>query len=287
MVVTGAGRGLGRAYALALAGEGAAVVINDVDEATAEGVAQEIREGGGKAASSAGSVADFAYAEQLIGKCVSEFGRIDVLVNNAGIVRDRTLMKMSEEEFDLVYQVHAKGSFACAKFAAVQMREQGGGLIISVSSTSGLCGNIGQTNYAAAKAGILGMTRTWAQELSRYNIRANALIPTAITDMVKTIPGMENLDPYNLSDEMRDRYLGPAEDVAAAVVFLASDAASDLNGQVVALGGNRLAIWSHPMEVQYELRKGGWDAAAVEAAFAGAFKGKQQPVGLWTGQAQA
>src|SRR5439155_8256449 len=105
---------------------------------------------------------------------------------------------------------------------------------------------------------------TWAQERARYNIRANALIPTAITDMVKTIPGMENLDPYNLSDDLRDRYLGPAEDVAAAVVFLASDAASELNGQVVALGGNRLAIWSHPLEVQYEVRKGGWDVGAVE-----------------------
>ena len=286
-MVTGAGRGLGRAYALALAAAGAAVVVNDVDESTAQGVVQEIESAGGRAAASAGSVASFEYAEQLVQKCVQEFGRIDILVNNAGIVRDRTLMKMSEEEFDAVYQVHAKGTFACSRFAAQQMREQGGGVIINVSSTSGLCGNIGQTNYACAKAGILGMTRTWAQELGRYGIRANALVPTAVTEMVKSIPGMENLDPDNVPEDLRNRYLGPPEDVAAAVVFLASDAAASLNGQVVALGGNRLAIWSHPMEVHYELKSGGWDPDAVEAAFAGPFKDRLQPVGLWTGQAQA
>jgi 3-oxoacyl-[acyl-carrier protein] reductase len=288
VVVTGSGRGLGRAYALALAGEGAAVVINDVDEQNAGSVVEEIRSSGGRAAASIGSVGSFEYAEQLVSTCVQEFGKIDVLVNNAGIVRDRTLLKMSEEEFDAVYQVHARGTFACTRFAAAQMREQGGGVIINVSSTTGLCGNIGQTNYAAAKAGILGMTRTWAQELGRYNIRTNAVVPTAVTDMVKTIPGMESLDPDNIPEDLRNRYLGPPEDVAAAVVFLASDAAADLNGQIVALGGNRLAIWSHPMEVHHELRSGGWDAAAVEEAFGtGGFKGKQQPVGLWTGQAQA
>jgi NAD(P)-dependent dehydrogenase (short-subunit alcohol dehydrogenase family) len=286
-VVTGAGRGLGRAYALALAAEGASVVINDVDESNASSVVGEIEGSGGKAAASIGSVASFEYCEQLVQTCVDKFGKIDILVNNAGIVRDRTLIKMSEEEFDAVYAVHAKGTFACSRAAAAHFREQGGGVIVNITSTSGLCGNIGQTNYSAAKAGILGMTRTWAQELARYNIRVNALAPTAVTEMVKSIPGMENLDPENVPDDLRDRYLGPAEDVAAAVVFLASDASADLNGQILALGGNRLAIWSHPMEVHHELRSGGWDADAVEEAFQGPFKGKQQPVGLWTGQAQA
>ena len=285
-MVTGAGRGLGRAYALALAAEGAAVVVNDVDQGTAQAVVGEIEQVGGRGLASAGSVADFAYAETMVGACVDGFGKIDVLVNNAGIVRDRTLIKMSEEEFDAVYGVHAKGTFACSRAAAAHFREQGGGCIVNITSTSGLCGNVGQTNYACAKAGILGMTRTWAVELARYNVRVNALAPTAITDMVKTIPGMENLDPYNLSEDLRNRYMGPPEEVAAAVVFLASDAAAGLNGQILALGGNRLAIWSHPMEVHYELRPGGWDAGAVEAAFADGFAGKQQPVGLWTGQAQ-
>ncbi len=285
-MVTGAGRGLGRAYALALAAEGASLVINDVDEGNATTVAGEIEQAGGKAAASIGSVASFDYCRQLIQTCVDRFGKIDILVNNAGIVRDRTLIKMSEEEFDAVYAVHAKGTFACSQAAASHFREQGGGVIVNITSTSGLCGNIGQTNYACAKAGILGMTRTWAQELARYNVRVNALAPTAVTEMVKSIPGMEGLDPDNVPEELRNRYLGPAEDVAAAVVFLASDVASDLNGQVLALGGNRLAIWSHPMEVHYELRSGGWDAGAVEQAFQGPFKGKLQPVGLWTGQAQ-
>jgi NAD(P)-dependent dehydrogenase (short-subunit alcohol dehydrogenase family) len=285
-VVTGAGRGLGRAYALALAHEGAAVLINDVDEGNAGAVVQEIEQAGGKAAGSIGSVASFEYCEQLIQTCVDRFGKIDVLVNNAGIVRDRTLMKMSEEEFDSVYAVHAKGTFACSRAAAAHFREQGGGVIINITSTSGLCGNIGQTNYSAAKAGILGMTRTWAQELARYNVRVNALAPTAVTEMVKTIPGMENLDPENVPSELRDRYLGPAEDVAPAVVFLASDASAGLNGQILALGGNRLAIWSHPMEVHHELRPGGWDVAGVEEAFQSAFRDKLQPVGLWTGQAK-
>ena len=286
-VVTGAGRGLGRGYALALAAEGAAVVVNDVDEGGAQAVVDEIEQAGGRAVAKAGSVAEFAFGEQLIQACVDAFGKIDVLVNNAGIVRDRTLIKMSEEEFDAVYAVHAKGTFACSRAAAAHFREQGGGCIINVSSTSGLCGNVGQTNYACAKAGILGMTRTWAQELARYNVRVNAVVPTAVTEMVKSIPGMENLDPDNVPEDLRNRYLGPAEDVAAAVVFLASDASAGLNGQIVALGGNRLAIWSHPMEVHHELRSGGWDAAAVEEAFlSGPFQGKSQPVGLWTGQAQ-
>ena len=286
-VVTGAGRGLGRAYALALAHEGAAVVVNDVDEAGAQAVVGEIEDSGGRAVSSAGSVADFAFAEKLIQDCVDAFGKIDILVNNAGIVRDRTLIKMSEEEFDAVYAVHAKGTFACSRAAAARFREQGGGCIVNITSTTGLCGNVGQTNYACAKAGILGMTRTWAQELGRYNVRVNVVAPTAVTEMVKSIPGMENLDPDNVPEDLRNRYLGSAEDVAAAVVFLASDAAANLNGQIVALGGNRLALWSHPMEVHHELRSGGWDAAAVEEAFAsGPFKDMQQPVGLWTGQAK-
>ncbi|HEX6487825.1 MAG TPA: SDR family oxidoreductase [Candidatus Dormibacteraeota bacterium] len=285
-MVTGAGRGLGRAYALALAAEGASVVINDVDEQNAAGVVKEIESNGGKAKASTGSVDSAEYCASLIQTCVEAFGKIDILVNNAGIVRDRTLIKMSDEEFDAVYAVHAKGTFACSRAAAAQFREQGGGVIVNITSTSGLCGNIGQTNYAAAKAAILGMTRTWAQELARYNVRINALAPTAVTEMVKSIPGMENLDPENVPQELRDRYMGPPEDVAAAVVFLASDASAGLNGQILALGGNRLAIWSHPMEVHYELKSGGWSAGDIEAAFEGPFKGQLQPVGLWTGQAQ-
>jgi 3-oxoacyl-[acyl-carrier protein] reductase len=240
-VVTGAGRGLGRSYALALAAEGAAVVVNDVDEGNAAAVVTEIEGTGGRATASAGSVADFAYGERLIQSCVDAFGKIDILVNNAGIVRDRTLIKMSEEEFDLVYAVHAKGTFACSRAAAAHFREQGGGCIVNITSTSGLCGNIGQTNYAAAKAAILGMTRTWAQELARYNVRVNALAPTAVTEMVKSIPGMESLDPDNVPEDLRNRYLGPPDDVAAAVVFLASDESAFITGHTLRVDGGLLS----------------------------------------------
>src|SRR5579871_1198773 len=215
-VVTGAGRGIGREFALCLAREGASVVVNDIgvtlrgettDEDPATEVCKEIEAAGGRAVPAHDSVSDYAAAGRIVNTAVDAFGKIDVLVNNAGIVRDRTLIKMSEEEFDAVYAVHAKGTFACSRAAAAHFREQGGGCIVNITSTSGLCGNVGQTNYAAAKAGILGMTRTWAQELSRYSVRVNALAPTAITEMVKTIPGMENLDPNNVPEDLRNRYL--------------------------------------------------------------------------------
>ncbi len=285
-VVTGAGRGLGRGYALALAAEGAAVVVNDISPENARAVVDEIAAAGGRAAVNTDSVGDWEGARSLIEFGVRDFGRLDVLVNNAGILRDKTLIKMEEADFDAVVTVHLKGTFATAHFAAPHFREQGSGSIVNITSTSGLCGNIGQTNYSAAKAGILGMTRTWAQELSRYGVRTNAVVPTALTEMVRTIPGMGDLDPENLPDEMRDRYLGRPEEVAPLVVFLASDAAAGVNGQVFALGGNRLALWSHPQEVEVSLRPGGWDTAAVEAAFTDTFADLMQPVGLWSGQAR-
>jgi NAD(P)-dependent dehydrogenase (short-subunit alcohol dehydrogenase family) len=280
-VVTGAGRGLGRSYAKALAAEGAAVVVNDVNREGAESVVAEIEAAGGRALASSDSVDRWQGAQAIIDSCVDGFGRIDILVNNAGILRDRTLIKMEEEDFDAVIGVHLKGTFACSHFAAQRFREQGWGCIINITSTSGLCGNVGQTNYSAAKAGILGMTRTWAQELERYNVRVNAMAPTAVTEMVRSIPGMQDLDPDNLPDELRDRYMGGPDEAAPVVVFLASDAAVGINGQVWALGGNRLALWSHPREVHFEIRKGGWDVDAVEETYRDSFAGRLQPVGLW------
>jgi NAD(P)-dependent dehydrogenase (short-subunit alcohol dehydrogenase family) len=284
-VVTGAGRGLGRAYARALAAEGAAVVVNDVNEEGAANVAHEIQAAGGRAHANSDSVDAWDGARGIVQACVDTFGQIDVLVNNAGILRDRTLIKMDESDFDAVIGVHLKGTFACSHFAAQRFREQGSGCIINITSTSGLCGNVGQTNYAAAKAGILGMTRTWAMELARYNVRVNALAPTAVTEMVLSIPGMQDLDPGHLPDELRERYMGAPEEAAPVVVFLASDTAARVNGQVWALGGDRLALWSHPREVHHELKRGGWDVAAVEEAFRSTFSSMLQPVGLWPTEA--
>ena len=187
VVITGSSRGLGRATAVEMAKAGARVVVNGTDpEALAETVAL-VREAGGEVASVVGSVADASVCATLIQTCVTHYGGIDVLVNNAGQVRDRTLFKMSEEDFDAVIAVHLRGAWACGKYAAIAMREQGGGQIINIISSSGLAGGFGQSNYAAAKAGLLGLQRTWVLELTRYGIRCNAFWPIAATEMTQVV----------------------------------------------------------------------------------------------------
>lgn len=280
IVVTGAGRGLGRAYAISLAAEGAAVLVNDVSRENAAEVVESIQAAGGQAELDLAPIGSVASADQVVAACVRTFGKIDVIVNNAGILRDRTLLKMEEADFDDVIRVHLRGTWACAQAAARRFREQGGGgSIINITSTTGLRGNVGQTSYAAAKAGIIGMTATWAMELERHRIRVNVIVPTAITDMVRSIPGMESVDENALPDELRDRYLGRADEVAPLVVFLASDAAAGVNGQILALGGNRLALWAHHKEVAHELRRGGFDVDAVEEVLGGSFAGLMESVG--------
>lgn len=161
-VVTGAGRGLGLAYARALAAHGASVVVNDVDEAMAEQAVKSITEAGGTAVAEAVAVGTAEAADRLMARAVAEFGRLDVLVTNAGILRDKVLWKMTDDDFDAVVSTHLKGTFTCARAAAVRMREQGeGGTLILVGSPAGQRGNFGQTNYSAAKAGIVAMARTW------------------------------------------------------------------------------------------------------------------------------
>src|SRR5687768_18519699 len=175
-IVTGAGRGLGRAYAEALARNGAQVVVNDVDE-SAEEVAASI---GGRAVIA--PVGSTETAERLVATAVEAFGQLDVMVTNAGILRDRVLWKMSDDDFDAVVNVHLRGTFTCGRAAAVHMRERGeGGRLILVSSPAGQRGNFGQTNYAAAKAGIVAMARTWAMELARADVTVNAVVPNAAT----------------------------------------------------------------------------------------------------------
>src|SRR5581483_10720392 len=186
-VVTGAGRGIGRDIARCLASEGAAVVVNDVGvslsgesgsgEDPATSVCKEIEEAGGRAVANHGSVSDFAAAGRIIDQAVTELGRLDILVNNAGIVRDRTLVKMEEADYDAVVAVHQKGTFNTTRHAAPVMREAGYGRIVNITSSAGLRGNFGQTNYGAAKAAIMGMTFVWALELGRYGITVNAVAP--------------------------------------------------------------------------------------------------------------
>ncbi|MEV1167875.1 SDR family NAD(P)-dependent oxidoreductase [Nonomuraea sp. NPDC049784] len=274
-VVTGAGRGLGRAYAEALGAAGAAVVVNDVDAAAATEVAEAVVAAGGKAVVEAGAVGSAQVAQQLVEAAVKEFGRLDVMVTNAGILRDRVLWKMSDEDFDAVVEVHLRGTFTGARAAAVRMREQGeGGRLILISSPAGQRGNFGQTNYAAAKAGIVAMARTWAMELARANITVNAVVPVAATEMTKTIPAfapiLEEAERTGgpLPDWLRrDEGLGTVEDVAGLIVYLASDASVGVTGQAIGIGGDKLALWSHPKEQAVAYADGGWSADAIAASW--------------------
>ena len=269
-VVTGSGRGIGRAYAEALAGAGAAVVINDVDADVAQQTVDDITASGGRAVAEVVAVGSTEAAERLVNRAVEAFGRLDVMCTNAGILRDRTLWKMSDDDFDAVIETHLRGTFTCARAAAIRMREQGeGGSIVLVSSIAGQRGNFGQTNYAAAKAGIAAYARTWAMELAKSNITVNAIVPNAITRMIASIPGMgplveqaERGEP--LPDMIRKGMgMGLPTDVAPLLVFLASDAARDVTGQCVGLGGDKLSLWSHPQEIRMAYRDGGWTADAI------------------------
>ena len=239
-IVTGAGGGLGRAYARLFAKEGAKVLVNDVGGArdgtgAAEGahqadtVAHEIREAGGAAQANRDSVATAAGAAAIVKAAKDAFGRVDVLVNNAGILRDKTLLKMTEEDFDAVIAVHLKGTFLVGQAFARELVAQGeGGKIINTSSVSGMLGNFGQSNYAAAKAGIYGLTRTMSIELQKHKITVNAIAPIAKTRMTADLPlfaGKESLTP---------------EHVAPAALFLASALSGDKTGYVLAVAGARM-----------------------------------------------
>jgi NAD(P)-dependent dehydrogenase (short-subunit alcohol dehydrogenase family) len=286
-VVTGSGRGLGLAYATALAGAGAAVVVNDLDAEVAERAAKTITEAGGRAVAEAVAVGSSEAADRLVARAVSEFGRLDVMVTNAGILRDRVLWKMTDEDFDAVIGTHLRGTFTCARAAAVRMREQGdGGTLVMVGSPAGQRGNFGQTNYAAAKAGIAAMVRTWSMELARAGITVNAIVPVAATAMTETIPAfapyVERLrEGEPLPDFLRKgEGFGTPEDCAALLPFLASDAARDVTGQCIGIGGDRLTLWSHPQEVAVAYAEGGWTPQTLAAGWHGSVGREPQSAGI-------
>jgi NAD(P)-dependent dehydrogenase (short-subunit alcohol dehydrogenase family) len=285
-VVTGAGRSLGKAYAIALAAAGAAVVVNDVDAASADETAEAIVAAGGRAVSSVGPVGPSATADQLVAAAVDAFGRLDALVANAGVLRDRVLWKMSDDDFDAVVATHLRGTFTCGRAAASFLREQGeGGRLILIGSPAGQFGSFGQTNYAAVKAGLVAMARTWSLELARDRITANTVIPTALSPMTATIP--QYAEPYQrflagepIPHELRhDRALGSPEDVAPLVVWLASAASQDVTGQAIGIGGDRLTLYSHPAVLDVEYSEGGWSADGIGAAWRSRFAPQAQPSG--------
>ncbi|MGN9780957.1 SDR family NAD(P)-dependent oxidoreductase [Nonomuraea sp. ZG12] len=287
-VVTGSGRGLGLAYAKALAASGAAVVVNDVDPAAAEAAVKEIVAAGGSAVAEVAAVGDTEAAERLVDRAVSEFGRLDVMCTNAGILRDRVLWKMSDDDFDDVVRVHLRGTFTCVRAAVRHMRErEGGGRVIVAGSPAGQRGNFGQTNYAAAKAGIAAMVRTWAMECAKAGVTVNAVIPNAATEMTKSIPAfapyIEALekDGVPLPDSLRKGIgFGTAEDVAGLVVYLASDASAQVTGQCVGIGGDRLSLWSHPQEISVAYRDGGWPAADIARVWATSVGARPETYGI-------
>jgi NAD(P)-dependent dehydrogenase (short-subunit alcohol dehydrogenase family) len=241
-IVTGSGGGIGRCHALALAKEGAKVVVNDVGgdrsgtggaKAMADKVVDEIKAAGGEAAANYDSVATMAGGKAIVQTALDAFGKIDILVNNAGILRDKSLLKMDENMWDGVIAVHLKGTFACTQPAAAWMKENGqGGRIINTSSTSGLLGNFGQSNYGAAKAGIAGFTRVCAIELAKYGITVNALVPVAKTRMT------EDLAPFA---QLGEGELDPAH-ISPMLVFLASDLGKDINGKFFLIQGPRISM---------------------------------------------
>lgn len=273
-IVTGAGRSLGRSYALALAAAGAAVVVNDVDGESAAQTVADIASAGGRATAVVAPVGTSETADALVEAARAEFGRLDVLVANAGVLRDRVLWKMGDDDFDAVFATHLRGSFTCGRAAAVAMREQGdGGRIILVGSPAGQFGSFGQTNYSAAKAGLVAMARTWALELARAGITANAIVPTALSPMTATIPAYTQVYEDYLAGAgipavyRRDHALGTPDDVAPLVVWLASDASADVTGQAIGIGGDRLTLYSHPAVLSTIDHDGGWSAEGIDAAW--------------------
>jgi NAD(P)-dependent dehydrogenase (short-subunit alcohol dehydrogenase family) len=281
-VVTGSGRGLGRSYACALAAAGAAVVVNDLDGDVAEETVRAITDAGGAAVSVVGAVGTAQVAESLVGRAVEEFGRLDVMVTNAGALRDKTLRNTTDDDFDLVVGSHLRGTFTCGRAAAARFREQGdGGRLILVGSPAGQRASFGQTAYSASKGAIVAMMRTWAVEHAKAGVTVNAIVPTALTRMVATIPGLgELVDAVDrgepVPEHVRRRGLGSPDDVAPIIVYLASAASAAVTGQAIAAGGDRIALWTHPTEVSEQLRSGGWTPEAVAEAFAGPLAGQLQ-----------
>jgi 3-oxoacyl-[acyl-carrier protein] reductase len=256
-IVTGAGRGIGRGEALLLAEEGAAVVVNDFGGATdgtgastspADEVVEEIKKQGGRAVANYDDISTMKAGENLVKQALDSFGRLDILVNNAGILRDRMVFNMSEEEWDLVVDIHMKGHFSTIKAAGIIFRQQRSGRIVNTGSSSGL-GNMGQANYAAAKEGIVGLTRTVARDLGRYGVTCNAIRPGAATRLTLS-PEMAEAARRAAAAGIQRGTGGlpamPPEAVAPLVVYLCTDEAANINGRDFAVMGRQVGLYTIP-----------------------------------------
>lgn len=267
VVVTGAGRGIGAAIAKLMAQEGAKVVVNDIgvsltgeggDQTPAQQVVEEIRKAGGEAVASYDSVAEFASAAKIIQCAIDNFGRIDCVVNNAGILRDVIFHKMTEDDWDSVLKVMLKGAFNMCRHAADHFRTQEGGSFVHMTSTSGLIGAMGQVNYGAAKLGMVGLSKNIAVDMQRFNVRSNCIAPVAWTRMTASIPAK---DPAS-AKRVEQRKQVTAEHNAPLAVFLASDAAREVTGQVFSTRKNEIFLMSQPRPLRGIHRSEGWTPAA-------------------------
>jgi len=273
-VVTGAGRGIGREIAMLLAHHGARVVVNDyggseggagTSATPADEVVGEIKGGGGEATANYDSVATMLGGQKIVQTALDVFGRIDIVVNNAGILRDRMIFNMSEQEWDDVINTHLKGSFAVTRAAAPLMREQKSGRFINMTSTSGLVGNVGQANYAAAKLGIVGLTKVVALDMKRYNVTANCISPFAWTRMIGTIP---TETPAQKARVEKIKKMSPAH-IAPLAAYLASDHAGDVTGQVFGVRGKEIMLFGPMRPVMRMHHAEGWTVDRLAEMFPG------------------
>ncbi|QDO97536.1 SDR family oxidoreductase [Ferrovibrio terrae] len=270
IVITGAGRGIGRAIALLAAEQGAKVVVNDLggasdgeggaDASPAESVVEEIRKAGGKAVANTDSVAEASGANNIIKTAIDSFGQIDCVVNNAGILRDRIFHRMSVVDFEMVIKVHLLGSFYVARAAAPYFKEQNSGSYVHFTSTSGLIGNFGQSNYAAAKLGVVGLSKGIAMDMQRYNVRSNCIAPFAWSRLIGTIP--TEGDPEKERRVQRLQEMGP-EKIAPLAVYLASDLSENVSGQIFGSRMNEIFLFSQHRPIRSTHRSEGWTPQSI------------------------
>jgi len=277
VLVTGAGRGIGREIALLAAREGASVVVNDLGVSPdgdgmslgpAQEVVEEIKAFGGKAVANGDSITDPKQAEGMVQQAVDTFGRLDSVINNAGFLRDRIFHKMSHADWEAVVNVHLMGYFNVSRAAANYFREQESGNFVHFTSTSGLVGNFGQANYAAAKLGVVGLSKSIALDMKRYNVRSNCIAPFAWSRLIGTIP---TETPEEIQRVERVKSM-TAEKIAPLTVFLASDLAADVSGQIFGSRKNEIFLFSQPRPIRSVQRTEGWTPQALAEQMLPAFK---------------
>lgn len=265
VIVTGAGGSIGKAIAMRMAKEGASVVVNDAgvslegdreDEGTAERIAREIRELGGKAAANAASVSEYEAAETIVQTAIDEFGRVDAVVNCAGILRDTFFHKMTPDEFEAVLRVHLFGTFNVSNAAARRFREQESGSLVHMTSTSGLIGSLGQANYSAAKMAIVGLSRSIAMDMERFNVRSNCIAPHAFSRMIESVKPAGGDDRE--AELTKRRSSTAPEQITPLIAYLCSDASSSISGQIFGARGTEIFLYNQPRPIRTLHRGEGW-----------------------------